>query len=145
MNINLFFNKLVFLKHIPEQMTELFIAAGSYFPVEEVIEIYEVNPSYRTLFHELSHWTGHAKRLKRRGIYLLWNRSNYDARKEEVIADYSAYLLLKKLKLLTKSEKKSIDIYIKRQKLTKQQLKSAKKEAKLAANYIVKNVLPKVL
>jgi antirestriction protein ArdC len=48
---------------------------------------------YATLFHELSHSTGHAKRLSRKGVTDPVNFGSHNYSKEELIAEFSAAYL----------------------------------------------------
>lgn len=54
------------------------------------------NLYYETLFHELTHSTGHEKRLNRSGFNGVWNINHKEKAKEELIAEIGAAFLCSK-------------------------------------------------
>lgn len=62
--------------HLPERSR--FVSADAY---------------YATLFHELVHATGHAKRLARTGITAGWEKTSHDYSEEELVAEMGAAYL----------------------------------------------------
>lgn len=72
---------------------------AAYYPELDVIRIsdatgYEKTVMYyRSLFHEITHWTGHKDRLNRSGIYDgFFNKDEYS--REELVAELGSQMLL---------------------------------------------------
>ena len=64
--------------------------ASDYIKLPKQEQFDTVNDYYRTLFHELTHSTGHNKRLNR-GIHLMLEKDDYA--KEELVAEFGAVFL----------------------------------------------------
>ena len=64
--------------------------ARDYIKLPKQEQFDTVNAYYRTLFHELTHSTGHNKRLNR-GIHLMLEKDDYA--KEELVAEFGAVFL----------------------------------------------------
>ena len=64
--------------------------ASDYIKLPKKEQFDTVNDYYRTLFHELTHSTGHNKRLNR-GIHLMLEKDDYA--KEELVAEFGAVFL----------------------------------------------------
>ena len=64
--------------------------ARDYIKLPKQEQFDTVNDYYRTLFHELTHSTGHNKRLNR-GIHLMLEKDDYA--KEELVAEFGAVFL----------------------------------------------------
>ena len=64
--------------------------ASDYIKLPKQEQFDTVNDYYRTLFHELTHSTGHNKRLNR-GIHLMLEKEDYA--KEELVAEFGAVFL----------------------------------------------------
>ena len=64
--------------------------ARDYIKLPKQEQFDTVNDYYRTLFHELTHSTGHKKRLNR-GIHLMLEKDDYA--KEELVAEFGAVFL----------------------------------------------------
>ena len=64
--------------------------ASDYIKLPKQEQFDTVNDYYRTLFHELTHSTGHNKRLNR-GIHLMLEKDDYT--KEELVAEFGAVFL----------------------------------------------------
>ena len=64
--------------------------ASDYIKLPKQEQFDTVNDYYRTLFHELTHSTGHEKRLDR-GINLMLEKEDYA--KEELVAEFGAVFL----------------------------------------------------
>lgn len=104
---------------------------------------------YSTLFHELVHWTGHRKRLKRHSL-VMYNSDTklktYDPKLcalEEVTAELGANMLMEFFKLQKSPSYQSLGLINKElsgfDKETQEQLYSkASKQATRAFNYLIK-------
>lgn len=72
-----------------------------YHPAKDQIKLppkenfHDIPEYYSTLFHELSHSTGHPKRLNRKGISNPTYFASYDYSKEELVAEMGASFLSK--------------------------------------------------
>ena len=64
--------------------------SGDYVKMPKKEQFDSINDYYRTLFHELTHSTGHEKRLDR-GINLMLEKEDYA--KEELVAEFGAVFL----------------------------------------------------
>ena len=64
--------------------------SGDYVKMPKKEQFDSINDYYRTLFHELTHSTGHEKRLDR-GINLMLEKDDYA--KEELVAEFGAVFL----------------------------------------------------
>jgi len=64
--------------------------SGDYVKMPKREQFDSINDYYRTLFHELTHSTGHEKRLDR-GINLMLEKEDYA--KEELVAEFGAVFL----------------------------------------------------
>lgn len=64
--------------------------SGDYVKMPKKEQFDSINDYYRTLFHELTHSTGHDKRLNR-GIHLMLEKEDYA--KEELVAEFGAVFL----------------------------------------------------
>ena len=64
--------------------------SGDYVKMPKKEQFDSINDYYRTLFHELTHSTGHNKRLNR-GIHLMLEKEDYA--KEELVAEFGAVFL----------------------------------------------------
>ena len=64
--------------------------SGDYVKMPKKEQFDSINDYYRTLFHELTHSTGHNKRLNR-GIHLMLEKDDYA--KEELVAEFGAVFL----------------------------------------------------
>ena len=64
--------------------------SGDYVKMPKKEQFDSINDYYRTLFHELTHSTGHDKRLDR-GIHLMLEKEDYA--KEELVAEFGAVFL----------------------------------------------------
>ena len=64
--------------------------SGDYVKMPKKEQFDSINDYYRTLFHELTHSTGHEKRLDR-GIHLMLEKEDYA--KEELVAEFGAVFL----------------------------------------------------
>ena len=64
--------------------------SGDYVKMPKKEQFDSINDYYRTLFHELTHSTGHDKRLNR-GINLMLEKEDYA--KEELVAEFGAVFL----------------------------------------------------
>ena len=64
--------------------------SGDYVKMPKREQFDSINDYYRTLFHELTHSTGHDKRLDR-GIHLMLEKEDYA--KEELVAEFGAVFL----------------------------------------------------
>ena len=64
--------------------------SGDYVKMPKKEQFDSINDYYRTLFHELTHSTGHNKRLDR-GIHLMLEKEDYA--KEELVAEFGAVFL----------------------------------------------------
>ena len=64
--------------------------SGDYIKMPKKEQFDSINDYYRTLFHELTHSTGHNKRLNR-GIHLMLEKDDYA--KEELVAEFGAVFL----------------------------------------------------
>lgn len=64
--------------------------SGDYVKMPKKEQFDSINDYYRTLFHELTHSTGHNKRLNR-GINLMLEKEDYA--KEELVAEFGAVFL----------------------------------------------------
>ena len=64
--------------------------SGDYVKIPKKEQFDSINDYYRTLFHELTHSTGHEKRLDR-GINLMLEKEDYA--KEELVAEFGAVFL----------------------------------------------------
>ena len=64
--------------------------SGDYVKMPKREQFDSINDYYRTLFHELTHSTGHEKRLDR-GINLMLEKDDYA--KEELVAEFGAVFL----------------------------------------------------
>lgn len=64
--------------------------SGDYVKMPKREQFDSINDYYRTLFHELTHSTGHEKRLDR-GISLMLEKDDYA--KEELVAEFGAVFL----------------------------------------------------
>lgn len=67
---------------------------------------------YSTLFHEITHASGHEKRLNRFSFDSVWRESKEDYSKEELIAEIGAATILATLNIETQSSFKNSTAYI---------------------------------
>ena len=117
-----------------------------YNPIEDIVNLPKkesfssIEEYYSTLFHELSHSTGHKTRLNREGIT---NPDKFKSHKysiEELIAEFSASYVMGSIGLLDKTIDNSasyIDGWIKVLRKNPKYLVSAASKAMKSANYIL--------
>lgn len=93
---------------------------------------------YSTLFHELGHSTGHAKRLNRKELMTLTSKHSYS--KEELVAEFTSAFLCEEANILPKTIENSaayLQSWINVLKNDKKMLLLGASQAQKAANYIL--------
>jgi len=95
---------------------------------------------YSTLFHELTHSTGHEDRLARKGVTETHNFGSHSYSKEELVAEMGAAFLCGHTgieKLVIENSASYIDSWLRRLKKDNKLVVTAGAQAQKAADYIL--------